>query len=209
VTGLPFDLPDPVAERELNALVTRERLARDTGDWDLLTDLYWPDSTIRVTWFTGTIAQFVAVSRDQHQRGRGRGMHVIDPFRCLVSGDRAMVESRGQILIRPRLDGIECDVTSWGRFVSTAERRGGVWRLVTFDTFYGKDRIDPVIPGVNPRLDQRALDEARSSYRFLTCLNRLAGYEVPDDLPGDDRPDLVEAFFAALEAWVRAGSRSR
>jgi hypothetical protein len=204
VTALPFDLADPVTERELYALVTRERLARDTGDWDLLLDLYWPDSTVRVTWFTGTIAEFVSVSRDQHQRGRGRGMHIIDPVRCLHCGNRALVESRGQILIRPKLSGVECDVTSWGRFVSTIERRDGTWRLVTFDTIYSKDRIDPVIPGTMPDLNPQLLSTARTSYRFLTYLNRTAGYQVPDDLPGTDRPDLVNSYLTEAETWVHA-----
>jgi len=203
MTGLPFELVDATAERELFALVARERLARDTGDWDLLEDCFWPDSVVRVTWFTGTAAQFTAVSR-QRARG-GSGFHVITPVRAEVSGDRALVESRGEIHVRPRLGGVECDVVSWGRFFSRAERRAATWRLTSFDSIYVKDRIDPVEPGARLVLDADVLAAGRPSYRHLRYLNLEAGHPVPDDLPGSDRPDLVDAFYAEAEAWLRAG----
>lgn len=203
MNALPFTTPDAALERDLFALVKRERLARDTGDWELLEKLYWPESRVRVTWFDGTAAEFIEISRDQHQRGRGRGIHVIDPVRSEIDGDRAIVESRGQILIRPRVDGVACDVANWCRFLSRVERRDGEWRLVTFDSIYGKDRIDPVIPGMAVPFDENVIADARPSYQFLTYLNRKSGYTVPDDLPGDDRPELVAEFLKEASAWVR------
>ena len=61
-------------------------------------------------------------------------MHTMTPVSAKVHGDRALVESRGQILIRPRVNDVEVDVTSWCRFFSRAERRDGEWRLLTFDS---------------------------------------------------------------------------
>jgi hypothetical protein len=197
-----LSLPDPVVERELFALVRRERLARDTGDFNTLSSLHWEDSIVRVTWFEGTIAEFIAVSRDQHQRGRGRGIHVLNPIRCEVDGDRAIVESQGEIHIRPRLNDVFCDVVSWCRFFSRLERRDGQWRLQTFDSIYCKDRIDPVNPDITLNLDSGRLESARASYRHLTYLNLSAGYTVPADLPGDDRPDLVAAFYKDATEWL-------
>lgn len=188
-------------EHELFTLVQRERWARDTGDWDALSASYWPDSFVRVTWFEGTADEFVAVSRKRAKRGGG-GMHTITPVRLQVQGDRAVVESRGQILIRPRVHEKECDVTAWCRFFSRAERRDGMWRLLTFDAIYLKDRLDPVLSGATVELDTGILDSARKSYRFLSYLNLSIGYPVPDDLPGTDRPDLVTAFYAEADAWL-------
>lgn len=188
-------------ENELFSLVKRERMARDTASWDELRSLYWPDSVVRVTWFEGTIDEFVAMSTERGKRG-GSGAHTINPVRLQVDGDRATVESQGQILIRPRIDGVECDVTSWCRFFSRLERRSGEWRLVTFDSIYVKDRIDPVDPGIAIALDAGILGAARSSYRHLMYLNLQSGYTVPDDLPGVDRPDLLDAFYASAKAWL-------
>ena len=188
-------------EHVLSDLVVQERFARDTGDWDALERSYWPEAVVRVTWFAGSPTDFVEMSRQRRAKGGG-GMHAISPVRVLVDGDRATVESRGQILIRPRVHGVECDVTSWCRFFSRAERRGDEWRLTSFDSIYGKDRFDPVVPGAELPLDLAVLDAARRSYRFLTYQNVQGGYAVPDDLPGDDRPDLVEAFYAEADAWL-------
>lgn len=203
MSSQPPALPDASVERELFALVKQERLARDTGDFDTLAASYWPEAIVRVTWFTGPIAEFVEVSRER-RRTRGGGFHVINPVRCRIDGDRALVESSGEIHIRPRIEGVECDVVSWGRFFSRAERRDGRWRLMSFDSIYVKDRIDPVLPDAGLHLDIDKLAAARPSYRHLTYLNRDAAYSVPDDLPGDDRPDLLDGFYADAETWLHA-----
>jgi SnoaL-like domain len=197
----PINPPDAALELGLFSLVKRERLARDTGDFETLESLYWPESLVRVTWFEGTISEFIEVSRER-QRGRGSGFHVINPVWSEVDGDRALVESQGEIHVRPHIDGVECDVVSWGRFFSRVERRGVEWRLLTFDSIYKKDRIDPVSPGAVLHLDHERLASARSSYRHLTYLNRDAAYTVPDDLPGDDQPELVEAFYRKARGWL-------
>ncbi|MCS5713161.1 nuclear transport factor 2 family protein [Herbiconiux sp. CPCC 205716] len=196
-----------MTHQELSALVKRERMARDTAAWDELSTLYWPGAAVRVTWFDGTIEEFVDISRDQEQRGRGRGIHAITPVRVNASGDRATVESAGQILIRPTIDGIQCDVTSWCRFFSRFERRDGHWRMGSFDSIYCKDRIDTVSPGVQLDLDQETLASGRASYRHLRYLNLRAGYTVPDDLPGDDRLDLLEKFYADAHSWLTTDTR--
>jgi hypothetical protein len=203
VSHTPIILPDETIERELFALVTEERYARDAGDFDTLRSLYWPDSFVRVTWFQGSIAEFITVSSER-QRTRGSGFHVIKPMWSEVDGDRALVESHGEIHIRPHVEGIECDVVSWGRFFSRLERREGAWRLRSFDSIYKKDRIDPVAPDDVVHLDPDRLRAARASYRHLTYLNRDAAYIVPDDLPGDDQPALVESFYREARAWLHS-----
>ncbi|MGC3992848.1 MAG: nuclear transport factor 2 family protein [Propionicimonas sp.] len=190
-------------ETELFSIVRRERLARDLGDWDGMERLYWSGASVRVTWFAGTSDEFIAMSRERAKGGSG--MHTISPTRCAVVGDRAWVESPGQILIRPRLHGVECDLTAWCRFLCLLERRAGEWRLTSFDSIYIKDRIDPVDRAAVLDLDRARLAAGRASYRHLTYLNREVGYTVSDDLPGVDRPDLVEACYADADAWVAAG----
>ncbi|MCV2394342.1 nuclear transport factor 2 family protein [Actinotalea sp. M2MS4P-6] len=196
---------EPQLERELFALVRRERRARDSGDWTTMANLYWPDSVVRVTWFEGTAEGFIDGSRATRAAGRPGGIHPINPAWSEVRGDRALVESQGQIVIRPRLDGVQVDVTSWCRFFSRLERRAGEWRLRSFDSIYGKDRLDPVVPGQSLDIDVDELTTGRASYQFLTYLNNRSGRPVPQDLPGDDRPDLLEAFYADAREWLELG----
>lgn len=202
-------LPSNDLATDLFRLVQRERRARDVGDWETLAGLHWPGSVVRVTWFEGTIEEFIADARSTEQAGRAGGIHTINPAWCQVNGDRALVESQGQIVIRPRLDGVTCDLTNWCRFFSRLERRAGQWRLCSFDSIYGKDRIDPVIPGQPVVIDPDELAKGRPSYQFLTYLNHRSGRPVPQDLPGDDRPDLVAAFHADALEWLSVGDAAR
>jgi len=197
------DQPQADIEPQLFELVKRERLARDTQDWHALEDSYWPGARVRVTWFDGPVADFVTASRASVRPGRIGGFHTIDPTRSEIAEDRALVESRGQVLLRPSVDGVECDLTSWCRFVAGLERREGRWRMAFFDNIYVKDRIDPLEPGASVPTDPALVEGARPSYRWLTYTNRKRGIDVPDDLPGDDRRDLVEAFWSDAREWLQ------
>ncbi|MDR1807928.1 MAG: nuclear transport factor 2 family protein [Propionibacteriaceae bacterium] len=200
---------DAELERDLFALVRRERRARDTGDWDLLAGLYWPDGVVRVTWFEGSPADYIEGSKQSHVPGRVPGRHLINPSWCAAVGDRALVESQGEIQFRRPFGSAEVDVTNWCRFLSRLERRQGEWRLLTFDSVYGKDRMEPVVPGSAVAVDRAELAAGRASYQFLTYLNNRSGAPVPQDLPGDDRPDLLEAFYADALEWLELGTAAR
>lgn len=200
---MPITAPDPI-EPLLFSLARRERLARDRGDWDGLTDAYWPDGVVRVTWFTGSPAGFAEASQRQYRPSERAGTHTIHPVRSEVEGDRAIVESTGQILLRPTVEGVDCDLTATTRFFSRFERRGSEWRMLTFDAIYLKDRIDPLVPAATVPFDAELLAAGRASYRWLTYTNVRRGMTVPDDLPGGDRPDLLEGFYSDADTWLHA-----
>lgn len=198
----PIDLE---TEQELFRLVRRERLARDTGRWEELAGSYVADSTVRVTWFTGTAVDFAAASRAQYESGKGQGIHLISPVWAKVKGDRALVESLGTILTRVEFDGVLVDVTTWTRFFSRARRERDRWLLVTFDGIYMKDRIDPVDPAATLVLEPERLAAGRASYRHQAYMADFHGYPRNNELPGDDRRDLVAAFYADAERWLAGG----
>jgi hypothetical protein len=193
---------DLETEQEIFRLVRRERLARDTGRWDELAGCYVADSTVRVTWFTGTAVDFAAASRAQYETGKGQGIHIISPVWAKVNGVRALVESLGTILTRVEFDGVLVDVTTWTRFFSRVRREDGRWLLVTFDGIYMKDRIDPVDPEGTLHLDPARLAAGRASYRHQAYMADFHGYPRNNELPGDDRRDLVQAFYDEAEAWL-------
>jgi len=197
--------PSIEEERELFSLVKRERRARDTCDWDLMASLYWPGAIVHVTWFEGTVEEFIATSAGESGVHGVRGRHTINPAWCEVTDDRALVESQGAIEIRPMVDGLACDLTAWCRFLSRAERRDDRWRLISFDAIYGKDHLEAVFPSDVPKFDRVLFEAGRPSYQFLTYINSRSGRAVPQDLPGDDRPDLLAAFYADAREWLAVG----
>jgi len=192
-------MTEAALEQALFSIVRCERLARDRADWETMHACYWSDATVRVTWFTGTAEDFIDKSAT---RKADNGSHVIAPTRVQVVGDRAFVESPGQTLLRPSLDGVAVDVTAWCRFIGLLERRSGEWRLACFDSIYVKDRVDVVVPGESLHLDAEKLAQGRESYRYLTYLNRQGGFTVPDDLPGVDKPELVDAYYDSIDRWL-------
>ena len=102
--------------------------------------------------------------------------------------------------------GIECDITSWCRFYSRVRLGPRGWRLQTFDGIYVKDRLDPVLLNQSKlELDWALLARLRPSYRFLSYLaHTQPGHTTDQGLPGDDRPDLVRAFYDDAEDWLLA-----
>jgi hypothetical protein len=199
--------PDPTTEdltvrSTLFELVQRERISRDTARWADLSDCHWPDSRVRVTWFDGPAGEFVRRSQEQIAAGRGQGIHFCIPVTARVTGDRALVESRGTIQVRSRLHDVEIDIDHWCRFLCRAERRSGIWRLKQFDAIYGKDRIAPTRPDEKVPIDWEIAAPLRSSYRWLAYLNVANGYAYDDGLPGDDRRDLIAEFETESDAWL-------
>ena len=45
----------------------------------------------------------------------------------------------------------------------------------------------------------------RPSYKFIGYTQLKRGYTLNPELLGDDRPDLVEAFYASERKWLQTG----
>jgi hypothetical protein len=186
-------------------LVRLERFWRDQREWDRLEASYTDDGFVRVSWFEGTAREFVKRSRDMHQGGT-RSKHLILPTYARINGDRALAESYGQVQIRARLEGIEYDLTSHCRFLSRVRRSGAEWRFATFEAIYIRDTITPVNPWEQLKIDAQKALKLREAYRFLSYSLSAAGYTINQDLPGDDRPDILTPFYQANERWLETGA---
>jgi hypothetical protein len=189
---------------EIAELVRMERFHRDRRRWDDLADDYVEDSRVKTTWFQGTGREFAAASRDMAQRGR-ESIHLIAPTEIRIRGDRALSESHAQIHNRSVVHGVEVDMTQFCRFFSRVVRTPDGWKLKTFDGIYHKDTIVPVNPGDTVPIDWDAIRHLRPSYRIWAYTIGLKGYEIGQDELGDDRPDLLEPFYAEAARWLEDG----
>lgn len=189
-------------EAAVMRVVRLERFLRDQGDWQALAACYVPESCVRTTWFSGTGAEFAEASRVMAANGR-HSKHMIWPASVRLNSSRALSESPAAILNRSVIDGVEVDMVQWCRFFSRLKRTAEGWRLASFEGIYQKDQIHPVWPG--EQLPQRWRPEIlsyRESYRIWAWAMERRGYEVSGELLGDDRPDLVQAFYAEEERWL-------
>jgi hypothetical protein len=67
---------------------------------------------------------------------------------------------------------------------------------------YLRDKVTPVIPGQVLAIDPEAVKAFRPSYRFMSYSLTLSGFPVPNDLPGIDRPDLVDVLVREVYGWA-------
>jgi SnoaL-like domain len=185
----------------VSQLVLRERFGRDLGLWEQMRDCYHDDSIVRISWMKGSGPEFVSHSKEMDQRGV-RANHRLGPILVTLADDRAIGQFTGTIDIPSTIKGIDVIMSSDARFLVRAERRAGVWRLSGFDIVYLRDEIAPVIPGQVLTIDPEALKGLRPSYRLMSYSLTSSGFPVPNDLPGIDRPDLVDALVREIYGWA-------
>jgi hypothetical protein len=189
-------LPDQSTLRtEADAVRTvllAERAAKDLGNWDVMAAQFTPDASVSVSWFQGSASEFVESARAWSASGRAASFHEIGAISVVVRNDRALADAGCAVHIRGLLDDVPVDVVSRGRLCWRVERTERRWLIARMDMIYLRDTISPVEPGVPLALPQ-PVREARSCYRYLALLLSAAGHPVVPDLPGTDRPDLVEA----------------
>lgn len=190
---------DPVVA--VTALVLRERQSRDRARWQEMSDCYTPDATIAMSWFNGPAATFVQQSRSMDVGG-SRGVHRLSPPTVRVCGDRAVAELPLVIEFRTDVDGTQADLCSFARSQYRAVREGGTWRIGAITSVYERDTLTPAVPGTTLPVTAQAFAGLRPSYRCLAWHLGRNGYPVPGDLPGDDRPEVVQALLAADGEWL-------
>lgn len=192
---------DLMARLEISALIAASTLARDTADWAGLTECWHPDGRVRVTWFQGPVADFVAASRRAWDAGASV-IHTVSGSTVRVAGSRGLAETRVTITVRADIDGVACDVATLGRLFDFVERRQGRWGIVLREAAYDRDRIDAVRPGEMPVLpDDATLARYPVEYRYLAHVLERQGHRIDPDLPTTRNP-AMNALRDRCAAWL-------
>lgn len=204
--GLDDRLHRLLERNDIFDLVRIERFYRDQRDWSGLVGSYIPRAPVRTTWFEGTIEDFVEASRRKMSGpGASAAKHWIFPTALQISGDRALVESPAAIFDRLTFDGVEFDSFQYCRFVSRLLRTAAGWKLASFEGIYQRDHLRSVNPAEPLPVDWDVIKTLRPSYKFLAYTQLRRGYKVDPELLGDDRPDLLEKFYARETQWLESG----
>lgn len=178
-------------------------LARDTGRWDQLRSFYTHDATMHTTWFVGTAAEFVERSMDAAKKG-ARAQHFIGAATIELQGDKAIAETRMILLARGMLEGVEVDVTCYGRFYDWFVKLDGEWRIRQRVPIYEKDRLEAVDPGAIIKLNQEELARNPDGYRHLAYMQSRGGAAITAGLPTPNSAALAR-LYAEGAAWLATG----
>jgi hypothetical protein len=203
-TALQARLERLLDRTEIFDLVRFERLCRDQRDFPGMIASYVPNAPVRTTWFDGTIEDFAEASRKKMTSG-SQAKHWIMPARLEINDARALVESPAVIFDRLTFDGVEFDTFQYCRFVSRVIRTAGGWKLGSFEGIYQRDQMQAVDPRQDLPVDWDVLKTLRPSYKFIGYTQVKRGYKLNPELLGDDRPDLLEKFYAREKEWLKSG----
>ncbi len=184
----------------IRELVENWVLWRDARQWDCFRTLWHAEGRMNATWFQGSFEEFIRVSIEGYERGV-RILHFLGGSSIDVAGERAIAQTKMTIAQRAHVDGVLCDVVCTGRFYDFIERRDRRWGIVNRQPIYEKDRLDPLDPAAELRLDRELLARFPEGYRHLAYLQTRIGYAVKPDMPGHDGPEL-EALYAQGGRWL-------
>lgn len=187
---------------ELFDLVRRERFARDQQRFDVMAACFHRDAYVRTSWYDGTGGDAYVAATRKWMSNTGNSKHWVFPAFAQVQGPRATIESPAMIFNRARLEDIEVDFQVFCRFFSRAVREDGDWKLASFHVVFERDVMTPTLASDPLPIDRQMLDTMRSSYKFLTYIQRSRGISVNQDLLGDDRPDQLAEFHAGEDRWL-------
>ena len=190
-------LLDRLAIRDL---VENWAVWRDAGDWERFATVWHEEGWMSATWFQGPARDFMRVSQEGFARGV-RILHFLGGISIDLAGERAIAQTKMTISQRALVHDVLCDVVCTGRFYDFLEKRKGQWGIVRRQPIYEKDRIDPVDPAAELRLDQQALAALPEGYRHLAYMQELIGYKVKRDMPGLIGPE-VEKLYGEGREWL-------
>jgi len=188
-------------DRLIRELLQNWVVWRDAGDWERFRTVWHPGGRMMATWTQGTSEEFIADSKAAWAKNVSI-LHFLGGISIDLAGDRAISQSKMTISQRAEVEGVLCDVVCTGRFYDFLEKRQGRWGIVLRQPIYEKDRMDPVTPGVVPKLDRTLLEQFPTGYRHLAYLQTHIGYTVKRDMPGL-KGQAVEVLYARGAAWLK------
>ena len=198
LSKIPIALAEWLDRAAITQVVQDWGLSRDDGRWDQLRACYTSDAVMHSTWFVGSAAEFVERSIAATRAG-ARVQHFIGAATIALANDKAVAETRVMLMVRGQLDGVEVDVTCWGRFHDRFVKRDGLWRILKRVPVYEKDRLDPVDPAARLTLDATVLALHPDGCRHLVYMQSRNGASIVPDIavPGSVVLSRLEAESAA------------
>jgi hypothetical protein len=186
-------------------LVQNWAIWRDAGDWERFRSVWHDDGWMTATWFQGSAAEFIRVSKAGFDKGVSI-LHFLGGCSVEVKGGRAIAQTKMTINQRGDVDKVTVDVLCTGRFFDFLEKRKGKWGIVRRQPIYEKDRMDPLDPAASLKLDPDILGSFPEGYRHLAYLQTKLGFNVKrSGLPQLKGPE-IERLYRHGHAWLDGAS---
>jgi hypothetical protein len=171
---------------------------RDLGEWDQLRNLFHPDATIEVSWFSGKASDFVD---DSMKMGASviKTKHVITAPVVTFNGDKALAETNAIVVADNAAIGFGCEVHL--RCYDRVEKRNGLWKILERDAIY--DMCTFIFPGGIVEIDKVAVQNYPREYGALAYFIERSGLAVDRVYPTKGS-DLEQTLKAKGRTWLKA-----
>lgn len=185
----------------VNNLIVSERIYRVSHRDKELAECYAEDATIRTSWQSGGVNSFVGQHPSETQE---ENFNVNRCGGALIhfNGDRAFVEYPTTTIRSVKVNGVDAVLTSYMRLLYRVEKRNGNWKIVDMISLNEADQLQPVIPGMDLKINPEDLEGLRISYRWLAYTRKFAGENVSNELPGTDKESDVKKIYDEEFEWL-------
>ena len=202
-------MEEMLEKHNIEKLIQYERYCRDNFLFDQQKECFAQQSRVRITWYDGDGREFVERSRKM-SAGRPEGdalyrgpKHKIYNTFVWLNGDKAVAETQTMMFAYHDLDGNTYARNGWARLLYRVQKIDGVWKIRGLDCIYERDLLLPVTPDYDFDTETD-FSKYRKSYQCISYLFDHGGMPNNNELPGDDRPELVEALYTEADAWLRS-----
>ena len=199
--GAPRANSDEWSDRvAITDVILLERWARETHNADIAASCYHPDAWVEVSWFKGTASEFIETGK--HESSGTVNFDAMSPPVIWVQNSRAIAETSCAVHTVLALDGIDVINISYTRLLWRLRKVEGRWLISGLRGIYIRDTLAPCGPSHAFKIDENKLAAFRPSYRYLSYVLAASGRPARNDLPGVDRPEMVDALRAAERQWL-------
>lgn len=171
---------------------------RDLGEWDQLRNLFHPDATIEVSWFSGKASDFVD-SSIKLDASDIKTKHVIAAPVVTFNGDKAIAETNTIIVAENVVLGFGCEENV--RFYDRLEKRDGVWKILDRHAIYDMGTFTFQTGIVE--IDNVAVQKHPREYGALAYMMEKSGFPVNRVYPTKGT-DLEKTIKAEGQTWLKA-----
>ena len=171
---------------------------RDLGEWDQLRNLFHPDATMEITWFSGKASDFVDGSMKMGASDL-KTKHVVTSPVVTFNGDKAIAETNAIVIGDNAVLGVGCE--NHCRFYDRVEKRNGAWKLANRHAIYDMGTF--LFPYGIVEIDKAAVEKYPREYAPLAYLLENSGFPVTKVFPTKGS-DLEKKIKAEAQAWLKA-----
>jgi hypothetical protein len=173
-------LQETIDRSEIENLIAKSILTRDSGQWDELAACYHPDAKLTSSWFTGKPTDLIETARKTLKAAReagGEQKHMTGSLWIELNGDRAVAECDLILYQRRAVKGVELDFATWSRRLHQMAKHNGEWKIFRRTAIYERDRMDPADPNGVPAGFYEAMDLSKypRQLRYHLWRNEMLG----------------------------------